>query len=307
MATPTRTILAIAAALLTAGFPLAGCRQSAPQRSAGPTRQYPVTGRVVGENVESGEIELDAAAIPGFMDAMTMPYRVKDPTTLKQVHQGDRISGVLDVDGNGTVLSGVKVTDATKEVRDPTPQSLLKPLVPGEAVPDFAFLDQSRQLIHLSDFRGKVLVVTFIYTHCPLSDYCPRMSRNFAEIDKSLSSNAALYDRTHLLSISFDPERDTPAALRSYGGAYTGNYTNETFTHWSFAAPRQADLGKVLEFFDVGSVPAPGNTLTHTLSTVVIGPNGRIVKWYGGNDWSSATVLDDINHTFSAHAAGNGA
>lgn len=258
----------------------------------------------MGENVESGEIELDAAAIPGFMDAMTMPYKAKDPAALKLVHQGDRITATLDVDGNGSALDNVKITDATKEIRDPTPQSLMKPLVAGEAVPDFAFLDQDKKTIHLSDFRGKLLMVTFVYTHCPLSDYCPRMSHNFADMDKALAANPALYDRTHLLTISFDPARDTPAALRSYGGAYTGKYTNETFDHWTFAAPPQAELAPLLEFFDVGSTPSPGGTLTHTLSTIMIGPNGRILKWYGGNDWAPATVLSDIDQSFATLGSG---
>ncbi|RRA49880.1 redoxin [Acidipila sp. EB88] len=285
-----------------------GCRQTgAPRADAGPVRHYPISGRVVGENLASGEIELDAAAIPGFMDAMTMPYRVADAAVLKQVHQGDRISGVLDVTGDGTTLDQVRITDSSKEVRDPVPQSLMKPLVPGEAVPDFAFLDQDAKTVHLSDFHGKLLLVTFVYTHCPLSDYCPRMSRNFAEIDKSLAATGPLYAATHLLTVSFDPARDTPAALRSYGGAYTGNYVNETFAHWTFAAPPEAELARVLDFFDVGSVPAPGGTLTHTLSTVEIGPDGRILKWYGGNDWTSAAVLADVKRALQPATAGSAA
>ncbi len=280
---------------------MTGCRQ-APVASAGPVRHYPIHGKVVGTNAEQAEVELDAAAVPGFMDAMTMPYKLKDPAVLRGIHRGDQISGMLDVDGNGTLLESVKVTDATKEIRELDPQVLAKPLVPGEAVPDFALLDQSNKTVHLSDFHGKLLLVTFIYTHCPLSEYCPRMSHNFADIDKALASAPALYDGTHLLSISFDPQRDTPAALRSYGGAYTGKYTNETFAHWTFAVPRQAELEPVLRFFDVGAVPAPGNTLTHTLSTVEIGPDGRVMKWLPGNSWTAAQVMADVQHALGGHA-----
>ena len=90
-------------------------------------KQYPVTGRVIGTNSESGEVELDAKAIPGFMDAMTMPYRLKDPAMLSTLHRGDELTGVLDIGGKaGTVLDQVKVTDASKELRDPTPQNLMK-------------------------------------------------------------------------------------------------------------------------------------------------------------------------------------
>ncbi len=249
---------------------------------------------MVGTNSESGEVELDAAAIPGFMDAMTMPYRLRNPADLKQLHRGDKMTGVLDVGGAGTVLGGVRVTDRSGEIHDPPAQSTLKPLVSGEAVPDFALTDQDGKTVRLGQWRGKVLLVTFVYTNCPLSDYCPRMSHNFADIDKQLEGTPALYDRTHLLTISFDPARDTPAVLRSYGGAYTGRYTQETFAHWTFAVPKQANLEPVLGFFDVGAVPAPGGTLTHTLSTVEIGADGRILKWFPGNQWTAAEVLADI-------------
>ena len=120
------------------------------------------------------------------------------------------------------------------------------------------------------------------------------MSHNFADVDAALAKTPGLYDRTHLLTISFDPARDTPAVLRSYGGAYTGKYTQESFAHWTFAAPKKNDLEPVLGFFDVGATPAPGGTLTHTLSTVEIGPDGRVLKWYPGNQWTVAEVLADI-------------
>ncbi len=258
----------------------------------------------MGTNAETGEVEINAAAIPGFMGAMTMPYRLKDSAAMRGIHRGDQIQGTLDVDGTGTLLNGVKVIDATKEVRELDPTILAKPLLPGEAVPDFTLLDQSGKHIHLKDFGGKVLLVTFVYTHCPLSDFCPRMSRNFADVDKALAASPALYGATHLLSISFDPDRDTPAALRSYGGAYTGQYTNETFGHWTFAVPPKAELDPLLRFFDVGAVPAAGQTLTHTLSTVEIGPDGHILKWFPGNDWTVEEVLADVKHNLP-RAAGS--
>ncbi len=275
----------------------AGCRPAAPV-AASPVRHYPVTGTVIGTNFESGEVELDAAAIAGFMDAMIMPYRLADPADLKKLHRGDRIAGTLDVGGSGTVLTGVRVTDATKEIKELAPVSRLQP---GQAVPDFALRDQSSDTVHLHDYAGKLLLVTFVYTNCPLSDYCPRMSHQFAEIDKALAGTP-LYDRTHLLTISFDPARDTPAALRSYGGAYTGQYTHETFKHWTFAAPRQSDLDPLLRFFSVDAVSAPGGSLSHTLSTVEIGPDGKVLKQYLGNDWTPAQVLADVHRDLGAGA-----
>ena len=150
---------------------------------------------------------------------------------------------------------------------------------------------EARVRAEVSQFKGKVLLVTFVYTRCPLADYCPRMSRNFAEIDKELAVDPALYRKTHLLSISFDPAYDTPAVLRSYGGAYTGNYTKETFAHWDFAAPSEKDLPQVTQFFGVGVTPGERKTLNHSLSTAVIGKDGKIAAWYPTNEWKPSDVV----------------
>ncbi len=120
------------------------------------------------------------------------------------------------------------------------------------------------------------------------------MSRNFADIDKSLAADPALYNRTHLLSISFDPAYDTPKVLRSYGGAYTGNYTKETFTHWDFAAPSAKDLPAVTQFFNVGVTGTDPKTITHSLSTILLGKDGKVAAWYPTNDWKPEEVLAAI-------------
>ncbi len=280
---------------LSAALILPGCRQAAPDASSAAAQQggkrYPVQGKVMGINAASGEVELDAAAIPGYMDAMVMPFKLKDPAVLSELHPGDTLRATLIVSDSGEVLDEIVITGQSKPVAKPTTN--LQPLTPGEAVPDFALLNQSGKTIHLAQYRGRVLLVTFIYTRCPLADYCPRMSRNFAAVDKSLAGDPKLYARTHLLSISFDPKYDTPAVLRSYGGAYTGNYTNEKFEHWDFAAPQQNDLAKVLDFFDVAATPEQDKTVTHSLSTIAIGADGKVYKWYPDNDWTPAELVGD--------------
>jgi protein SCO1/2 len=135
--------------------------------------------------------------------------------------------------------------------------------------------------------------MTFIYTRCPLSDYCPRMSHNFAEIDKALQ-NMRWYNDTHLLSVSFDPTYDTPKVLKSYGEAYTGQYTKATFDHWDFAAPAVAELPAMEQYFSVGVTPGEKGTLRHSLSTVVIGKDGKVVAFWPTNDWTVKEVLDKM-------------
>jgi protein SCO1/2 len=162
---------------------------------------------------------------------------------------------------------------------------------PGEEVPDIAFTNQDGRQISLGKYRGEVLLVTFIYTRCPFPDFCPRMSGNFDEIYKQIGSNPSLAG-THLLSISFDPEHDTPKILRDYGFSVAHTHDAALFKNWEFAVPRAADLPKIEDFFALTVKPENG-LITHNLSTAVIGPDGKIVKWYHGGDWQVSDLIKD--------------
>jgi protein SCO1 len=272
-----------------------GCKRAAPDASSSAQpqgKQYPVKGKVVSTDPASGEVLLDAAAIPGFMGAMTMPYKLRTPNILSELHPGDQITATLHVTDTSDVLDQIVITGTAQPDYKP-PIEYHVPAA-GDAVPHFKFLNQNGKHISIGDFKGKILLVTFVYTRCPLPDYCVRMSKNFATIDKALAADPALYAKTHLLTLSFDPDYDTPAVLRSYGGAYTGKYTQESFAHWDFAAPRKDDLESVDKFFNVGATPEKDRTITHSLSTVVIGPDGKVFTWYPTNDWKTDQVLDDI-------------
>jgi protein SCO1/2 len=286
------------AVLLAAVLCLAGCRtKPKAARVAGPetgAKTYSIRGVVVSANATTGELILNSNAIPGYMPAMTMPYTLKQPSVATALHPGDTITAVMEPTAQADVLDQLDIVDQAK--LDYVPKVTYNTLEPGETIPDFHFLNQSGRMISLGQFRGKVVLLTFIYTRCPLPNYCVRMSRNFAKIDKALQKEPELYAKTHLLSISFDPAYDTPKVLRSYGGAYTGLYTKETFTHWEFVAPPEKELKKVLLFFDIGITPVGSQTITHSLSTVVIAPDGKLYKWYPGNEWKPEQVLADVAH-----------
>jgi protein SCO1 len=277
----------------------------------GNVQTYQVKGTIVGSDPSSGQVTIDAQAIPGFMEAMTMPYQLAQPNIASELHPGDRITARLRVTDTRSLLDQIVVVAQQKP--DYKPVVIYNTPTAGQPVPDFRFLNQDGKMIGIDRFRGKALLVTFIYTRCPLPDFCVRMSRNFAEIDRALAADPHLYAQTHLLSVSFDPGYDTPKVLRSYGGAYTGKYSKENFAHWDFAAPPQADLEKVDEFFDVGVTPGENQTLTHSLSTVLIAPDGKIARWYPDNDWKPADVLNDIKQVLkegraqSGHLSANGA
>jgi protein SCO1/2 len=247
---------------------------------------------VVSSDTAKGLVTIDTEAIPGLMGAMTMPYKLAQSGVASELHPGDHVTARLRISSDASVLDQIDVTAQAKP--DYKPEKFYNVPAPGQTVPDFKFTNQSGKSIAIDQFRGKVLLVTFIYTRCPLPDYCIRMSRNFATIQQQLATDPELYRKTHLLSVSFDPEHDTPKVLRSYGAAYLGESGSQAFSHWDFAAPAAAELDAVDEFFDVGVSPGSGNTLTHSLSTAVIAPSGKIFRWYPSNEWTPSAVVDDI-------------
>jgi len=289
----TGRVLLIALILAGGGLSFSSCHRVSAQK------RYPFTGRIVSVDSQAQSAIIDGDAIPGFMDAMAMPYKIKPAATLNHLIPGDSVSAEVVVVSSGAKnddaapdywLENVKVIAHIDPSHAPGASSLHMP-APGEEVPDFSFTNQSGKLISLKQYRGKVLFVTFIYTRCPFPDFCPRMSGNFAEIYKQAATNAALTN-AHLLSISFDPEHDRPKVLRDYGFSVAHTHESALFNRWEFAAPRLADLPRLADFFAL-TIQPEGGTITHNLSTVVIGPDGKIVKWYHGGDWQPSDLIKD--------------
>lgn len=281
------------ALILAGGLSFSSCHRVSAQK------RYPFTGRIVSVDSQAQSAIIDGDAIPGFMDAMAMPYKIKPAATLNHLIPGDSVSAEVVVVSSGAKnddaapeywLENVKVIAHIDPSHAPGASSLHMP-APGEEVPDFSFTNQSGKLISLKQYRGKVLFVTFIYTRCPFPDFCPRLSGNFAEIYKQAATNAALTN-AHLLSISFDPEHDRPKVLRDYGFSVAHTHESALFNRWEFAAPRLADLPRLADFFAL-TIQPEGGTITHNLSTVVIGPDGKIVKWYHGGDWQPSDLIKD--------------
>jgi protein SCO1/2 len=281
---------------------LAGCHsgQKPPSQpdSSQNFKAYHLRGKVVSTDAAKGEVTLNHEAIPGFMDAMTMPYKLKDASILGELHPGDVITADLLVsqDPDADVLLDHIVVVAQGKP-DYLPKVIYHVPAPGDAVPDFKLRNQDGRPIHIGQFNGKALVITFIYTRCPSPDFCPRVTRNFASLDKQLAANPALYAKTHLLSISFDPEHDTPARLRAYGATYIGSDTKNAFAHWDFAVPEKPVLAEMAKFFDLGMTENADSTITHTLSTTLIGPDGKVVRFYPGNEWTPEQVLADLKQS----------
>jgi len=279
---------------------LAGCRSGQPvanQSAAQPQnfKVYHLRGKVVSTNPAKGEVTLDHEAIPGFMDAMTMPYKLKDPSILSELHPGDVLTADLlvsqDPDAD-VLLDHIVIVGQAKPDYKPTVSYHVP--TPGDEVPDFHLRNQDGRAIHLAQFRGQALLVTFIYTRCPLPDFCPRVTHNFADIERQLAATPALLAKTHLLCVSFDPERDTPARLRAYAATYIGSDSPSAFAHWDFAVPNQQTLPTMAQFFNLGYTNEQDSTITHTLSTTLIGPDGKVVRFYPGNEWTPNQLTADL-------------
>ncbi len=299
--------LAMGVAIVTM---LGGCKRAESDAATGPSaapapgevKTFPIHGKIVSVDAEKGTIVLDHDAVPGFMDAMTMTYPLKQPNVASELHPGDLITATLEVhktaDGyEDPHLDQIVVIAQAKPDYKPATEYHVPQA--GDQVPDFKLINEEGRTVHLAQLKGKVVLLTFIYTRCPLEDYCPRMNKNFAQIDDALKGDAALYKGTHLLSISFDPEFDTPKILKSYGGVYLGGDSKE-FAHWEFAAPPKSELEAVEQFFDLGVTPGESGTLNHSMSTAVIGKDGKVRAWYPTNEWTPAEVLTAIKSAAAA-------
>ncbi|MGB7729644.1 MAG: SCO family protein [Candidatus Acidiferrum sp.] len=271
------------------GFAFAGC-------SSVPEKRYPLQAEVISVEAPRGLIVVKHGEIPGLMPAMTMQYSVADPKQIENLQPGDKITAELVVsESKGRMEKIVLVSKGDGKPSAGTSQHIPDK---GDTVPDFALLNQDGKTIHLRDYRGRVLLVTFIYTRCPLPDFCPRMNENFREVQNDLQATDGAQAHAAFLCISFDPEHDTPAVLKHYASIYDKQPKAKPAFDWQFAAPAAKDLPEIANFF--GLVTQPANAqIVHSLSTTVIGPDGKVQKWYDSNDWKPADVAQIMAQLFA--------
>ena len=268
----------------------AGCRRGSKNE-----KRFPIKGKVIAVNKLDRTATISHQDIPGYMPGMTMDFKIKNDGDLEMMKPGDQITGTLVVDG---LSSWVEVTAITEGGAQLTPTTVVpgEPK-PGDAIPDFALLNQDGKAIRLSQYKGKALALTFIYTRCPQPDQCTLMSQNFAAIDRELQNLPDVYAQTHLLSITFDPDYDTPKVLRSYGASHTERYSDETFQHWEFATGTKDEIKGMAQFFGMRyyhDTESGDEQVIHSLRTAVIDKNGKLVKLYRGNEWKPAEIVEDL-------------
>jgi protein SCO1 len=260
-------------------------------------KTYRLVGIVRGVDRALGELEIRHEAIPGFMPAMTMPFPVKDRAALDELHAGDEIEGTLRVASNSSELVDLKVTRRGNEgslkvdlssgvARIELSQTLLEP---GQMVPNFTMTTQEGKTLSLEDLRGHVVVLTFIYTRCPLPDFCPLIDRKFSELAGKLSVVASRAEQVRLLSVSFDPAHDTPEVLNEHARRQGARPPL-----WTFAVASNDELAKVAPALGLVYWPDQ-NEIGHNLVTAIIDPEGRLVRLERGRKWEPIDLLKAIS------------
>jgi protein SCO1/2 len=279
------TLLLLCASLLS-------CQpQQQQQMSEG--KRYELKGKVVSVDRVQQRVTIAHEEIRDYMDAMTMPFNLKDPSIISDIMPGDAIQATLVVSDSSAWLEDVVLTKPGVKIPAAEQPAAAQEANPGDTAPDFTLVNQDGKRLRLQQYKGKAVLLTFIYTRCPLPEYCTLMSDNFNAIDKELQKDSDLYKRTHLLSITIDPEYDNPKVLRSYGAAHTGNYTSETFKHWEFATGTKDEIKAIAQFFGLTYYPEK-DQIVHSLRTAVIAPDGKVYKVYRGNEWKPEEVVRDL-------------
>lgn len=250
-------------------------------------REYELHGQVLRVDRARQEITIKHEDIRGFMPGMTMPFRVRDASLLDRCEPGDLVTARLVVEDATGYLSSIERTGHAALTEAP-PRPPMDILNPGDAVPDVQVIDETGAPRRLSDWRGKALAVTFIYTRCPLPDFCPRMDQYFKSVQSSVLADAGLRDRVALLSISFDPAFDTPAILRAHA-----RRAGADARVWHFATGQQDAIDAFASRFGVSVIrePSTPSDITHNLRTAVIGPDGRLQTILNGTEWTPADLV----------------
>lgn len=259
-------------------------------------KRYELKGKIVSVDSKGRTVTISHEAIPNFMEAMTMPFRLsdKDQWAFDAMQSGGAIQATLVIAGDRSWLENPVISQERPD-ESGRHGKVSEPL-PGDEIADYTLVNQDGKKISLHQYRGKALLLTFIYTRCPLPDFCPLMTDNFKKIDRALKADAALYTRTHLLSVTVDPEYDKPAVMRAYGARHSGS---PSFEHWEFATGSAAEIKTLASNFGLSYTTEQGangetGQIIHNLQTALIAPDGRLVKIYRGGDWTPAEVLGEL-------------
>lgn len=261
-------------------------------------RTFTLQGQVQSLDAPRQTVTVKHEEIKNFMPAMTMPYEVEDAKALDGLAPGDLINARLVVFSNGAHLTDIrKVGTAPLEkppadVPNPTASSGFELIRPGQPAPDATFIDQDGRPRTFSSFKGGPLVLTFIYTKCPLPTFCPLMDRHFATLQQRLKADPAMKN-VHLVTVSFDPLTDTPPVLKKHAKSLDAD-----LTRWTFLTGDRDEVDQFAMRFGVSVSRAMNDArdIAHNLRTAIVGADGTLIKVYTGNDWTPDQILADLKN-----------
>lgn len=273
--------------LLIAGLVLAAACSRDPE-----VRTYQLKGQILAVKPDTNEILVKHEDIPGFMPAMTMTYMVKDAVLLKDRAPGDLITATLTVESTLGYLSAIIKTGSAplpEGARTTIPAAAnVELLKNGDRPPEARLIDQDEKPISLNDFRGVATAITFIYTRCPLPQFCPLMDRRFAEAQALVVRDPELQGRVRLLTISFDPRFDRSAVLRAHARTLGANPLL-----WRFATADEAVVDRFAAAFGVNVIREKDGTITHNLRTAVLDPDGRVTAFLD-DAWTADDLVREL-------------
>ena len=272
------------------------CQKSETQNlnASGEAQRYKLKGKVVSVDKAAKKAEIAHEEIPGYMQAMTMKFAIKDDWVWDDLTVGSEIQADLVVDKGEYWLEKLGISALPSANQSPLPVNENFAQI-GKQIVDFTLTNQDGKPVSAKDFRGKAWAITFIYAQCPLPDYCIKMSTAFSDT-ANLIQNSDFKDKTALLSISFDPARDTPEKLKQYRQGYLGKDVSADQSPWQIAVGKDAEVRALADFFGLRyEVDQNDKTqFNHALRTAVIAPDGKVTKIFAGNEWTANDLLREL-------------
>ena len=257
-------------------------------------QEFQVRGVVQEVKAPDKEVVIKHEEIPNYMPAMTMTFEVKNANELSGISSNDVVSfRMIVTDDDGWIENLTKVGVSTNANADLIRSRTrivreVEPLAVGDKMPNYPFTNSLGEKVELKDFAGQAYAFTFIFTRCPFPTFCPRMNNNFEAAYKQLIAMPNAPTNWHLLSISFDPEFDTPQRLKEYSATY-----NPDPKKWSWVTGAMIEIDAITE--QLGLVfTFENNTYNHTLRTAVVDKNGVIRQIFWGNEWTPQDLVKEL-------------
>jgi len=259
---------------------------------------YDLRGQIVAVDPAHQELTIKHEDITGFMPGMTMAFKVKDASMMAGKTVGDLVTAKLVIEESQGFLTKVTVTGHAALTEPPPAPPAADVLMPGSPVADVRLIDQDGAPRQVSGWRGQAVAVTFIYTRCPMPDFCPLLDRQFAAVQQEVAGTPALANRVHLVSVTMDPAYDKPPVLLEHA-----RRVGARPELWTFATGEPADLERFGAQFGLSVLPpdpsSPG--IVHNLRTAIIDPAGKLSTVLTGNEWRPADLIKELRRAIEGH------